>query len=198
MPSDLNFTELEVDLVSNFDDPENTWMSHDGKTIVVYTGRKAVASDGTTFTTKDLDEGTHCRTESRYESSGLFLTPDEVQAIEGSRGRLLNAAMNITNDPYIQLCADPDTADHEKRHSLPDSGDSNPKPNWALHNLRRARTRQFVPSTEGPGKHSLAIRGRFTYSTERGFERIATASKLDKVTSAATATFASLTQWASG
>lgn len=197
MPSDLNFTELELDLVSNFDRPEDTWMSHDGKTIVVYTGRKAVASDGTTFTLKDLDdpEGTQCRTKSHYE---LSLTPDEVQAIEGSRGRLLNAAMNITNDPYIQLCADPDTADHEKRHSLPDSGDSNPKLNWALHNLRRARTRQFVPSTEGPGKHSLAIRGRFTYSTERGFERIATASKLDKVTSAATAAFASLTQWASG
>lgn len=108
MPSDLDCTELELDLVSNFDKPEDTWMSHDGKTIVVYTGRKAVASDGTTFTIKDLDdpEGTQCLTKSHYK---LSLTPEEAQAIESEREPLLKATMNFTGDRHIITCSNPNS-----------------------------------------------------------------------------------------
>jgi hypothetical protein len=178
MPSDLNFTKLELDLVSNFDKPEDTWMSHDGKTIVVYTERKAVASNGTTFTLKDLDdpEGTQCRTESHYE---LSLTPAEVQAIESERERLLDATMNFTSNRYIISCSNPDTADHQERHSL--LGDPNFKLNWALHNLRRARTREFVPITEG-GVRYLDFKGRFKFSEESGFTK--TTGPLDMAASA--------------
>lgn len=178
MPSDLNFTELELQLVSIFDDRENTWMSHDGKTIVVYTGRKAVASDGTTFTIKDLDdpESTQCRTKSHYE---LTLTPEEAQAIESERESLLDAARNFTRDRYIILCSNPDTADRQERHSL--LGDPNFKLNWALHNLRRARTREFVPITEGEVRH-LDFKGRFKCSEESGFTK--TTGPLDMAASA--------------
>jgi hypothetical protein len=189
MPSDPNFTELERKLFSSFDNPEETWMSHDGTTMIVYTPRRAVASDGKTLTAKDL-EGTACT-----ESLDGSPSPPAVMDIESERKRWMDAAMDFTGDSYIQFCANPITADHQESLYFYETDHPSSMPNWAFYNLRRARTREFVPSAEVTGKRSLAVKGRFVYSTERGFEKIANASILDRVSSAATAALGAVSKW---
>ena len=189
MPSDPNFTELERKLVSSFDNPDETWMSHDGTTMIVYTARRAVASDGKTLTAKDL-EGTACT-----ESLDGSPSPPAVMDIESARQRWMDAAMDLAGDSYIQFCANPKTADHQESHYFHDTDHPSSMPNWAFYNLRRAQTREFVPSAEEGRKRSLAVKGRFAYSTERGFENIENASILDKVTSAATTALGAVSKW---